>query len=190
MTLIVKSLRKCSPCRAVSPFGGGEAFAYEHSPGPGVAGLSRHARSSTVVVRFNVTRGYPRPHHNRSVQGFRPPHVPAVSPGLSAFSSGLYSGTQLDDLRPGQPLRVGIFTSHFCQVPVTYFALSLHPMELGSVSSGRTPALFNTGPPSLSPVLPFALLQRVTWGNYFRSPPSSRNGRIRLPRTSSSRIRV
>ena len=47
-------IRKCSPCRAVSPFGGGEAFAYEHSPGRGVAGLSRHARSSTVVVRFNT----------------------------------------------------------------------------------------------------------------------------------------
>ena len=39
------SIRKCSPCRAVSPFGGGEAFAYEHSPGPGVAGLLHHARS-------------------------------------------------------------------------------------------------------------------------------------------------
>ena len=29
------SIRKCSPCRAVSPYGGGEAFAYEHSPGRG-----------------------------------------------------------------------------------------------------------------------------------------------------------
>ena len=66
-----------------------------------------------VLVRFNVTRGRQCPHHSRSIQGFRPPHVPAVSPGLSAFSSGLYPGTQLDDPRPGQPLRVGIFTSHF-----------------------------------------------------------------------------
>lgn len=47
-------IRKCSPRRAVSPYGGGEAFAYEHSPGRGVAGLLRHARSSTVVVRFNT----------------------------------------------------------------------------------------------------------------------------------------
>ena len=39
------SIRKCSPCRAVSPCGGGEAFAYEHSPGRGVAGLLHHARS-------------------------------------------------------------------------------------------------------------------------------------------------
>lgn len=38
------SIRKCSPCRAVSPYGGGEAFAYEHSPGRGVAGLLHHVR--------------------------------------------------------------------------------------------------------------------------------------------------
>ena len=43
--LVVKLLRKCSPCRAGAPFGGGEAFAYEHSPGRGVAGLLHHACS-------------------------------------------------------------------------------------------------------------------------------------------------
>ena len=75
----------------------------------------------------------------------------------SALNEGLYPGTQLDDPRPGQPLRVGIFTSHFfCQVPVIYFALGLHPMELGSVSSGRIQSCSTQGLPawrrySLSP---------------------------------------
>ena len=79
--------------------------------------------------------------------------LPAFPPALN---EGLHPGTQLDDLRPGQPLRVGIFTSHFCQVPVTYFALSLRPMELGPVSSGRIQSCSTQGLPawrrySLSP---------------------------------------
>ena len=36
--------------------------------------------------------------------------LPAFPPALN---EGLHPGTQLDDPRPGQPLRVGIFTSHF-----------------------------------------------------------------------------
>lgn len=78
-------------------------------------------------------------------------------PGLSAYPlSGLYPGTQLEGPRPGQSLRVGIFASHFCQVPVILFALGLHPMELGSVSSGRIQPCSTQGLPawrrySLSP---------------------------------------
>ena len=52
------------------------------------------------------------------------------------------------------------FTSHFfCQVPVIYFALSLHPMELGSVSSGRVRPCSTQGLPA--------------WRRYFLSPYSN-----------------
>ena len=79
--------------------------------------------------------------------------LPAFPPALN---EGFHPGTQLDDPRPGQPLRVGIFTSHFCQVPVILLALGLHPMELGSVSSGRIRPCSTQGLPawrrySLSP---------------------------------------
>ena len=47
----------------------------------------------------------------------------------------------------------------FCQVPVIYFALSLHPMELGSVSSGRIQPCSTQGLPA--------------WRRYSLSPCSS-----------------
>ena len=56
--------------------------------------------------------------------------LPAFPPALN---EGFHPGTQLDDPRPGQPLRVGIFTSHFfARCP-----LVCSPLACTQWSSGR-----------------------------------------------------
>lgn len=56
-------------------------------------------------------------------------------PGLSAYPlSGLYPGTQLDDPRPGPPLRVGILRPTFARCP-----LFCSPLACTQWSSGRFP---------------------------------------------------
>lgn len=78
-------VRKSSPClRGTHPSSRGastvSAFAYEHSPGPGVAGLSHHARSSMVLLRFVRDQGPPVPTPRCvQVRVFPPPRVPSGS---------------------------------------------------------------------------------------------------------------
>ena len=120
-----------------------------------------------VLVRFNVTRGRQCPHHSRSIQGFRPPHVPAVSPGLSFGSERrLSSGNAVGRPASGPAAACrDFYIPLFCQVPVILLALGLHPMELGSVSSGRIRPCSTQGLPAWRRYSFFALLQRATWGN-------------------------
>ena len=113
-----------------------------------------------------MTRGLSCPHHGRSIQGFRPPHVPAVSPGLSSGSERrLSSGNAV-----GRPASGPAAACRDFYVPLLpgarYFARPWPAPNGARVGFlGTDPALFNTRPPGLAPVLPFTLLQRVTWGN-------------------------
>ena len=105
-----------------------------------------------------MTRGPSCPHHSRSIQSFRPSHVPAVSPGLSSGSERRLSSRNAVGRPASGPAAAcrDFYVPLFCQVPVIYFALGLHPMELGSVSSGRIQSCSTQGLPawrrySLSP---------------------------------------